>query len=269
MRALIDRAIATDTSRSLEEATREADQLDRLATQWKGVIDPAQKYREQLEEIRKLVDSGRLSPSEAMAAEFEVQNRWQDEINKGLADSKKELGEMEVFAEQAARNIQDSLGDGLYNLLDGNFKSIGQSFGSMLKKMAAEAMAADLSKALLGNFGGKDAAGNTITAVGGWLGDGLGWLGNLFGGARAAGGPVWPGQAFLVGEQGPELFVPDTAGTIVPNGAGGAGIVVHQSFTFQGQPNRGEAMRLAQQIEASTLAAMREAQARNDYAVTG
>ena len=39
------------------------------------------------------------------------------------------------------------------------------------------------------------------------------------GGARAAGGPVDAGLAYLVGERGPELFVPQGAGAIVPNGA--------------------------------------------------
>ncbi len=34
-------------------------------------------------------------------------------------------------------------------------------------------------------------------------------------GARASGGPVVGGSAYLVGEQGPELFVPQTAGTVV------------------------------------------------------
>jgi TP901 family phage tail tape measure protein len=36
-------------------------------------------------------------------------------------------------------------------------------------------------------------------------------------GARADGGRVWPGGTFLVGEQGPELFQPSSAGTIIPN----------------------------------------------------
>lgn len=45
------------------------------------------------------------------------------------------------------------------------------------------------------------------------------------GGARAAGGPVDAGTPYLVGEQGPELFVPGAAGAIAPNAslrAGGA-----------------------------------------------
>ncbi|MBU6299790.1 MAG: phage tail tape measure protein [Alphaproteobacteria bacterium] len=36
-------------------------------------------------------------------------------------------------------------------------------------------------------------------------------------GARASGGPVEAGAAYLVGEQGPELFVPNASGAIAPN----------------------------------------------------
>lgn len=54
-----------------------------------------------------------------------------------------------------------------------------------------------------------------------------------FGGARANGGPVLSNTAYLVGERGPELFVPDVGGTIIPNGgapsggAAGGGIVLN------------------------------------------
>ncbi len=37
------------------------------------------------------------------------------------------------------------------------------------------------------------------------------------GGARAAGGPVEAGSAYLVGENGPEMFVPSSNGAVVPN----------------------------------------------------
>ena len=39
-------------------------------------------------------------------------------------------------------------------------------------------------------------------------------------GARAAGGPVKAGGSYLVGENGPELFSPNSSGNITPNGAG-------------------------------------------------
>ena len=40
-----------------------------------------------------------------------------------------------------------------------------------------------------------------------------------FGGFRARGGPVMPGQAYVVGERGMEMFVPQQPGMIVPNQA--------------------------------------------------
>ncbi len=44
-----------------------------------------------------------------------------------------------------------------------------------------------------------------------------------FRGARAAGGPVTGGGTYLVGERGPELFTPNTSGSITPNGGFGGG----------------------------------------------
>jgi len=48
---------------------------------------------------------------------------------------------------------------------------------------------------------------------------------------RANGGPVSSGQTYMVGERGPELFVPGRSGTIVPNdkmgGGGGVNVVVN------------------------------------------
>ncbi|HUD93433.1 tail tape measure protein [Sphingobium sp.] len=38
---------------------------------------------------------------------------------------------------------------------------------------------------------------------------------------RATGGPVTPGRAYMVGERGPEVFVPTTSGQVVANGASG------------------------------------------------
>jgi hypothetical protein len=46
-------------------------------------------------------------------------------------------------------------------------------------------------------------------------------------GSKAAGGPVAGGHPYMVGEQGPELFVPNSSGAIVPNGAGGGSVVAN------------------------------------------
>jgi phage-related protein len=62
------------------------------------------------------------------------------------------------------------------------------------------------------------AVGGAIGAVGGFLG---------FGGGRAMGGPVSANTAYVVGERGPELFVPGNSGTIIPNGVGGGGTTIN------------------------------------------
>lgn len=54
-------------------------------------------------------------------------------------------------------------------------------------------------------------------------------LKGFYGGGRAVGGPVSPSRVYTVGERGPELFVPFTSGQIVPNGAGGPSVVIHQT----------------------------------------
>jgi hypothetical protein len=58
-------------------------------------------------------------------------------------------------------------------------------------------------------------------AVGGIIGGIGGFLG--FGGNRAMGGPVSGSTAYVVGERGPELFVPQGSGTIIPNNRMGGG----------------------------------------------
>lgn len=56
-------------------------------------------------------------------------------------------------------------------------------------------------------------------------------VGGFFGGARQSGGPVSRGRAYVVGEDGPELFVPPTDGTILANG--GSGVTVNFAPTIQ------------------------------------
>jgi hypothetical protein len=58
-------------------------------------------------------------------------------------------------------------------------------------------------------------------------------IGNLFGGARALGGPVSAGKSFLVGERGPELFIPSQSGSIVANNKLRGGINISNTFNIE------------------------------------
>jgi hypothetical protein len=55
-----------------------------------------------------------------------------------------------------------------------------------------------------------------------------GAISSIFGGGKAAGGPVSGGTTYLVGEKGPELFTPGSSGNIIPNNRlGGGGSVIN------------------------------------------
>ncbi|WBQ14639.1 tail tape measure protein [Sphingobium yanoikuyae] len=60
---------------------------------------------------------------------------------------------------------------------------------------------------------------------------------------RATGGPVAPGRAYMVGERGPELFVPTASGQVVPGGGGGRDVRVN--IAVQGRGSESEARLLA------------------------
>jgi hypothetical protein len=50
-------------------------------------------------------------------------------------------------------------------------------------------------------------------------------ISNVFGGGRATGGPVQYNTSYMVGENGPEIFVPNTAGRIIPNNKLGGNVI--------------------------------------------
>ena len=64
-----------------------------------------------------------------------------------------------------------------------------------------------------------------------------------YGGARAGGGPVMANTAYMVGERGPELFVPRQGGTILPNGATSS--TVNQTFNIAAGVDAGTVYRAA------------------------
>jgi hypothetical protein len=90
------------------------------------------------------------------------------------------------------------------------FDDLKRTAFSALNEIAAHALQSGISNL----FGGGGAGG------GGGLGSLIGQsLGALFGlPGRSTGGPVSPGRAFLVGERGPEVFVPTASGRIEAGG---------------------------------------------------
>ena len=90
------------------------------------------------------------------------------------------------------------------------FDDLKQTAFSALDAIASHALKSGISSLFGG--GGSGAGGG---GLGGLIGQSLGALLGLPG--RATGGPVAPGRGYIVGERGPELFMPTSAGRIAPD----------------------------------------------------
>lgn len=69
---------------------------------------------------------------------------------------------------------------------------------------------------------------------------------------RAGGGPVSSGTPYIVGEQGPELFVPGSSGAIIPNGSLGGksiNITIAPVINVNGTASRDDAESIAAAVE--------------------
>jgi integrase len=63
--------------------------------------------------------------------------------------------------------------------------------------------------------------GKMAGSIGGGIGSAFSSIGSFFGGFLADGGDVTPGKAYIVGEERPELFMPRSAGKIIPSVSSG------------------------------------------------
>ncbi|MDP3403734.1 MAG: phage tail tape measure protein [Brevundimonas sp.] len=137
-----------------------------------------------------------------------------DGVPGRVAEAAAALEALKAPAERAAASIEDA------------FSRAGASLTRSLARAAADGQVSlgELARALLGavNAGVGGAGGGLgaviARAVAGVAG---------FGGARADGGPVLGGGAYLVGERGPEVFRPSGSGVIDrPEGSGGVTVNV-------------------------------------------
>ncbi len=120
-------------------------------------------------------------------------------------------------------SIATRTADGMTRVFD-NFARSGEVSFSNLKKVALTVLADIANSAIQSGL-------NNIFGSSGGIG---GIIGNLTSGlfGRAGGGTVGSRQPYLVGERGPELFVPESPGRIIPGQGTG-----HQTTVSGTAPN--------------------------------
>lgn len=176
---------------------------------------PQEIYLDLMRQASRLQDAGAISQEEynKVIAEYATQ------LDKASEKTKKTTTEISVYWDQAQRNMQDALADSLFSGFEDGLEGLVKSFSNALKRMAAEALAANIFNNIFGASGGGNGNAGLISFFSGvasaFVGgggassasaSGTGGFDQIFAGAFAKGGKIPDGQFGLVGENGPELI---------------------------------------------------------------
>jgi len=210
---------------------------DRLANAFGGYTDIP--FMPQLDLVPGITDGKLGSELEKVRMELEKLiepanqvSRGAESIGKAFSDSFVQTINGSISAQQALANLFQNTANAFLN-------------------MAAEMIAKYIQMQIIGLVKNFFPGGGLFTGAGPYqFGGGGNVAGTAFSPglnlmARAAGGPVSAGSSYLVGEKGPELFMPGTSGKIIPNdalgGMGGGSVVVNvdaKGSTVEGNSNQ-------------------------------
>jgi hypothetical protein len=161
------------------------------------------EYEKQKQALRDSLQIGEIDPSQFVEAMAVVDDAITKLTDDG-ADKFKDLERaIDGWGKSSAKAMADFVTEG-----KSSFSDLARSIINDLLQMA---IYQNITKPL---FEGVQSSG--------FFGEIAGAFG--FGGGRANGGPVTPGQYYVVGENGPEVLVPGMSGTVIPNGGGGGGM---------------------------------------------
>ena len=189
-------------------------EMDASAQGYKDIIDPTLKFKRQMEDVKELLRIGKLSADdasesirrlkEAMAEDESA--RVEQSLNKffgPLDDKQRELEERTSKMKGAANDLGWAFASSFEEAI-----LSGKKFSDVLKGLGRDLLQIMLRRMITIPIA------NALTGA----------IGSIGGFAEGGDPPV--NKASVVGEKGPELFVPKVAGTVIPNSAftgGGSG----------------------------------------------
>lgn len=194
-----ERVAIEEAARARQTAADTEDRLNRLRSEGESVTRRYRTAQQAMNaEIKTLTDlfkEGAINAETFERAVTELQNNL-----NGLAEAARSIDQ--VFASA----FEDAISGGK------SFMDVLKALERDLLRIGTRLAMQTISSAIFGG-GGKGGGGG----IGGFI---MSALGSVFGGGRAAGGPVDPSRWYVVGERGPEIFRPSTAGRIEPNQGG-------------------------------------------------
>ena len=165
--------------------------------------------------LEKQKEVGKLDPLDKARLDTLIKQRdEQDKIIDGIRETEEATHDLNNAAietldafDKLASTIQNDIKDGIKGLIKGT-----STLADLASNVADRFLDIALNQALYGNAGGQTVTGGLFKFLG-----------------FANGGRPPVGRPSVVGEKGPELFVPDRSGTIIPNNqlGGSTNIVVN------------------------------------------
>ena len=266
-------ALEDAVRRQGEAAGRINAEMRRAAEAVKDSLDPTRELNRELEHNRELYEGGYLSAEEYARAQQDVQARIGEvrggfeEVNLAIEETGEALNQ---FGVAAARNIQSSLSDFLFDPFKDGLSGMADSLQKTLTRMAADIVAAQLAKKLFGNLGGGEGGEGVGGLLGGVFNAGKSVLASIFHGGGIAGGAAplrsVPALAFAgaprfagggevpaILHRGEEVLTADDP----RHRRNGGGVNVVNNFTLQGETSRQTQEQIAARVGDAVARAMR------------
>jgi phage-related minor tail protein len=238
---------------------------EQLTERNKELVDVYNKTRpavdllnDELANAERLYQSNNISLDQYLTLLEQANEKYESSVQK-TAIAKTGL---QQYAD-AARNLGNQLDSVAVRSLQGLEDALtGVFMGTMTVKDAFKSMASSIISDLIRIYIQRTITGPIADAL-------FGPLQTAGVSARAMGGPVSVNRPYLVGEKGPELFVPNSSGSIVSNnklaGGGGDTVVVNQTINLSAgvsQTVRAEVMNMMPRIMDATKSAVADAKRR-------
>jgi hypothetical protein len=224
-----EREITEEQSKRQERFAKTIENLEHQLLMTQATSQAERDRLEIQQKLNKLRKDGMKEPQLAQAKNLMQQiDNENAPLNKFIKKSVESLNDLEASAVRVSQGIGNAIGGSLASGLEGlvsGAKSIKDVFADMLKsvgqtlvqegtKMIATYIAIGIARAFAG-LAGDDAGAKMSKTQYFNPQTGLGVAGPNFG--LADGGAAKGGQPYLVGERGPELFVPFQNGSITSN----------------------------------------------------
>ncbi len=195
----------------------ETDELERQLDREKRARELLQmtfseQNKEALAAAQQIEEFNQLAKQVDFISDEDVQ-RFADFVNSQLSfmnnNAEETFNQIDEFSRAAFESMQNTASDLFFGVMQGEFDDLAGNFKKTLDRMVADLLASQLLNAVITRGGGDVQTGGTGFSFGTFL--------SSFGiGQGARGAFAQKNQPFLIGERGPELFVPQTAGNIVP-----------------------------------------------------